>query len=427
MVAIIKQGKSLRRAFQYNDNKLKEGAATLLSCANFPLALSESNGYLALKMLEKIAELRQDTQVNCLHISLNFSPEEQLSDEKIQCIARDYMDKIGFGDQPYLVYRHHDSGHDHCHIVTTNITLDAQRISLHNIGKLKSEPARKELEQQYGLIRAEDHRKDLLCIKAVDAKKVRYGKIDTRRAIGNVLAEVLANFKFTSLPELNAVLNLYNVHAERGEEGSRLYRHNGLQYRVLDADGDPVGTPIKASLFHDRPTLKNLEKFFVKNDVARQHYKKRLQTSISFMLKSKRPKSLQELKELLHREGIRLIPRLNKDGIIYGITYVDLKTKCVFNGSALGKQFSAKALLESIHLAADKGMPASIISTHKSTSIPSTPYSQPHNSDRSSDTNQQSFNNEKSLLELLTQYEFAASSVPYEWRKKKRKRKRRIS
>ena len=195
---------------------------------------------------------------------------------------------------------------------------------------------------------------------------MRYGKIYTKRAIGNVLAEVLANFKFTSLPELNAVLNLYNVHAERGEEGSRLYRFNGLQYRVLDADGETVGTPIKASLFHDRPTLKNLEKLFVKNDVARQQYKKRLQTSISFMLKSKRPKSLQELKALLHREGIRLIPRLNKDGIIYGITYVDLKTKCVFNGSALGKQFSAKALLESIHLATDKGIPGAIISPHKS-------------------------------------------------------------
>lgn len=426
MVAIIKQGKSLRRAFLYNDNKLKEGVASLLSTENFPIALSESNGYLALKMLEKISELRQDTQVNCLHISLNFSPEEQLSDHKMQKIAHDYMNKIGFGDQPFLVYRHNDSGHDHCHIVTTNITLDEQRISLHNIGKLKSEPARKELEKAYGLIKAEDQRKDVLSLKPVDAKKVRYGKIDTKRAIGNVLAEVLGNYKFASLPELNVVLNLYNIHAERGEAESRLYRFNGLQYRVLDADGNPVGTPIKASLFHDQPTLKNLEKLFVKNDVARQQYKKKLQTSISFMLKSKRPKSLQELKELLHREGIRIIPRLNKDGLIYGITYVDLKTKCVFNGSTLGKQFSAKALLESIHLKSNQDTPGAIISAHKYATTVSTAPNKSSINGNPSDTGKQNFNTEKSMLELLTQYEFAASSVPYEWRKKKRKRKRKI-
>ncbi|OJV50960.1 MAG: hypothetical protein BGO31_10865 [Bacteroidetes bacterium 43-16] len=426
MVAIIKPGKSLRRAFQYNENKIGEGVAKLLSMENFPFGV-ESHTYLRLKMLEKVAALRPDVAVNSVHISLNFSPDEQLSNEKMESIARDYMERIGFGDQPYLIYRHNDAGHDHCHIVTTNVTLNADRISLHHLGILKSEPARIELEKKYGLVKAEDHKKDLFSLKPVDAKKVRYGKIYTKRAIGNVLAEVLANFKFTSLPELNAVLNLYNVHAERGEEGSRLYRFNGLQYRVLDADGETVGTPIKASLFHDRPTLKNLEKLFVKNDVARQQYKKRLQTSISFMLKSKRPKSLQELKALLHREGIRLIPRLNKDGIIYGITYVDLKTKCVFNGSALGKQFSAKALLESIHLATDKGIPGAIISPHKSIATTSKPYSQPDKLNRGFDTNQQNFNNEKSLLELLTQYEFAASSVPYEWRKKKRKKKRKIS
>ncbi len=38
--------------------------------------------------------------------------------------------------------------------------------------------------------------------------------------------------------------------------------------------------------------------------------------------------------------------RLNKEGVIYGLTYVDHKTKCVFNGSDLGKQYSAKGILE---------------------------------------------------------------------------------
>jgi len=108
-----------------------------------------------------------------------------------------------------------------------------------------------------------------------------------------------------------------------------------------------------------------------------------------------------------------LIPRLSKEGTIHGITYVDLKTKCVFNGSALGMKYSAKAILESIHLKTGSDNPGAIISAQKPTSTLSKSIIGPKNSD-SQNTQQQDYTNEKSIMELLTQYEFAASSVPYE-------------
>jgi hypothetical protein len=48
----------------------------------------------------------------------------------------------------------------------------------------------------------------------------------------------------------------------------------------------------------------------------------------------------------LEKRGINTVLRQNNDGIIYGVTYVDHQTKCVFNGSILGKQYSAKGILE---------------------------------------------------------------------------------
>ena len=36
-------------------------------------------------------------------------------------IADEYMQKIGFGEQPYLLYQHNDAGHPHIHIVTTTL------------------------------------------------------------------------------------------------------------------------------------------------------------------------------------------------------------------------------------------------------------------------------------------------------------------
>ena len=74
---------------------------------------------------------------------MNFPPAEKLEQNKHQEIAAVYMVKIGFKEQPYLVYEHLDAGHPHIHIVSTNIQQDVKRISLHNLGKIQSENARK--------------------------------------------------------------------------------------------------------------------------------------------------------------------------------------------------------------------------------------------------------------------------------------------
>ena len=48
----------------------------------------------------------------------------------------------------------------------------------------------------------------------------------------------------------------------------------------------------------------------------------------------------------MEKQGIHTVLRQNEAGLLYGITYVDHQTKCVFNGSCLGKQYSAKAIQE---------------------------------------------------------------------------------
>lgn len=199
MVAVIKTSASLRRPFHYNENKVKEGVAECLLVQNYPVTKDETTPDIRLKMLLKMAELNTRTTVNAVHISLNFAPDESLDNARLQEITREYMQGIGFGNQPYLVYKHNDAGHPHLHIVTTNIELDGKRIPLHNIGKLKSEPVRKAIEKKYGLVPAESHKKQLFTPKPVPASKVNYGKTETKRAIGNVLQHVLNNYKFTSL------------------------------------------------------------------------------------------------------------------------------------------------------------------------------------------------------------------------------------
>ena len=89
-------------------------------------------------------------------------------------------------------------------------------------------------------------------------QKVQYGKSEARKTIANVIEAVLSSYKYTSLPELNAVLHQYNVQADRGSEASRIFQNNGLTYHILYGHDHKIGVPIKAISFYNKPTLKFL-------------------------------------------------------------------------------------------------------------------------------------------------------------------------
>jgi hypothetical protein len=346
MVAVLKPNRSLKDTFYYNENKLKSGEAVCLLAGNYPREATALTEVDKLAMLQKMAALRPGVAVNSLHISLNFDPSESLSEEKMKVIAREYMQEIGFGNQPYLVYQHFDAAHPHIHLVTTNIQVDGKPISLHHLGIRASEPARKMIEQKYGLVKAESQGKTDYQLKPVALEKAVYGRSQTKRAIGNVLGGVLESYKFSSLAELNAVLGLYNVRAERGTEASRIYKHRGLVYRLLDIKGAVAGVPIKASSFPQKPGLDFLERRFLTNAPLKKAYQGRVKNAVDLALLTRPDHTLEELRSALQKQGIDLVVRENTDGLIYGITYVDHQTKCVFNGSELGKNYSVKAVQE---------------------------------------------------------------------------------
>lgn len=421
MVAVIGSGISIRRAFLYNENKVKHGVAKCLMAANYPMDLDQMDQNNRLNMLLRTASLNPDVKRNSIHISLNFAPGEQLSDNKLKEIAGEYMQQIGFADQPFLVYRHDDAAHPHIHIATTNIRPDGTCINTYNIGKNQSEAARKSIENKYNLVKAENHRKGLFQLKPVDVNKVIYGQEPTRKAISNVLQSVLLGYKYTSIAELNAVLNQYNISADRGAERSRIYAHQGLVYHVLDAGGKLVGVPVKASSFYNSPGLKFLEKKYLSNDVARQQHKIRLKNTIDLVLLRNPKINMEAFVHKLKLEGIHVAIRQNDKGDVYGLTYVDHRTKCVFNGSVIGKAYSAKGLLEKLQGSAldrIEKVQANIskpVTEEKFVPVPT--HQQPEIASEN--------NTDKGLLEGLMEYEYSNQGVPFDWKRKKKKKKKR--
>ena len=344
MVAKITIPKSIEAALNYNEKKVQKGTAQCLHAANYLNDAAKMNFHQKLDGFENNNRLNKMATTKTLHVSLNFDPSEKISENKLIEIASVYMDKIGFGDQPFIIYKHGDAGHPHIHIVSTTIKNDGSRINTHNIGRNQSEKARKEIEQWYGLVKAERQQQLLKPgIKPVDAEKAVYGKSETKRSISNVVGAVFSQYKFTSLPEFNAALKQFNVVADRGKEEGRIYKNRGLVYRILNADGNKVGVPLKASSIGCKPILDNLERKFTANEPAKEPLKQRTKNAIDDCLQTSLG-SMKNLVAALQQKQIYTVLRQNAEGRLYGITFVNNQNKVVFNGSDLGKGYSAAAL-----------------------------------------------------------------------------------
>lgn len=101
---------------------------------------------------EDQARLNPRLQQNVGHISLSFSPEDapKLTDERMTQIAREYMQKMGITDTQYLLVRHLDQPHPHCHLVYNRVGDHGQTISDRNI-KFRNAKVCRELTERFGL------------------------------------------------------------------------------------------------------------------------------------------------------------------------------------------------------------------------------------------------------------------------------------
>lgn len=328
MVARINIRKSIQKALNYNEAKVRAGVGEILLASGFGCDIAELSFHEKLHRFELLNQRNEWITKNTLHISLNFPSGEDLPPETLQRLALDYMDRIGFGEQPFIVHQHHDAKHPHIHIVTTSIRPDGKSIDLHNIGKELSEPAREALEEEYGLTRARGRENHLENTEAPNlAAKVQ---------------EVTSNYKFTSLDELNVILAQFAMTAWNGAPGSSIRSNRGLVYSRIDVHGNRIGTPIKSSDLITRPTLAWLERRFELNKVKKLATRDRVAQTLTSALGDgdRRPKAiLQRLQQC----RVSVQPRWDDAGNLASVHVIDSRNKAVFTAEELS--FDPNALM----------------------------------------------------------------------------------
>jgi hypothetical protein len=253
------------------------------------------------------------------------------------------MTGMGFGDQPYVAYRHTDAGHTHVHIVATTVRADGGPIDFKPKYYIESIALCKQLENEFSLekgvkLRPEDQQE----FAVNRARRVIYGEPGLKRAMSDVLNTVVDHYAYSSLGELNAILKQYNVEANPGREGTQLRKVGGLLYHALDEDGNRIGVPIKASLFLLKPTLKHLEQRFVAGQVQRERSRERIHLAVDWALAGRAP-NWEEFSQRLEKDGISLVTNKSEEGGGAAF-FVDHVGKAAFSGKSLGRDYSLDVL-----------------------------------------------------------------------------------
>ena len=175
-------------------------------------------------------------------------------------------------------------------------------------------------------------------------KKADYQNGDVKQQVSNILKSVFSTYRFQSFGEYSALLSCFNIEAKqvRGEfEGTP---YNGIVYTMTDNTGKPVCTPIKSSLIGKRFGYEGLEKRIGYNTREYKNKKRqpKIRNEIALAMHGCRG-NREDFIRLLNGRGIDVVFRENGEGRIYGATFIDHRNREVYNGSRLGKEFSANA------------------------------------------------------------------------------------
>ena len=336
MIAKISATENLGGALGYNFKKVEKGEANILLAAE--LYQSKEGRYT---MEDVLADMEALIPKNCrtkktvFHCSLNPHPDEKLSDERLTQIAKEYMEALGYGNQPYIVFKHNDIAREHIHIVSLRIDGEGKKIN-DKFEKRRSKKITDALEKRFGLIPSSK-----VADKAVEeTPKIDITRGNIKEHVASALRMVLKHYKFCSLGELNAILSVYNLAVEEVKTEFRGKKYDGLVYVPTDDKGDKVGTPIHASDIGRGVGYTAVQNRMQK---SKQNVKPLIPTVRNKVLQTMRtsPNTEKELRQRLEEQGLRVVIRKNESGCIYGITFIDDEQSVALNGSRLGKGYAA--------------------------------------------------------------------------------------
>ncbi|PIB27553.1 hypothetical protein BFP77_11735 [Maribacter sp. 4U21] len=226
MIGKITIGKDFYGVLAYNEKKVEEGVGYVIDSN-----IEHSTPVNMTQEFNLIRELRPGLGKAVLHLSLNLPYSDFLDDKEFASFGCDYLMKMGFDNNQFIMYRHTDTEHEHIHIIANRVRYSGRITTDSNI-KRKSREVLNELERKYGItqIPVKKGTKKSLTQKEIE-KTLRTGdlplKLILQEKIGPAIARASNTGEFISMLEAHGISPRFNISKTTG-------RVSGISFRYLD-------------------------------------------------------------------------------------------------------------------------------------------------------------------------------------------------
>ena len=313
IVKILGSASSSFHGVQYNDKKVEKGKGELMQMKNFPSFINESSSKEEVRNYLKSISKNEKVKKPQFHavISTKF---QQHSKEELTKVAEDFMQEMGYGNQPCLVVFHNDTENNHVHIVSTRVDKQSGKKINDSYEKLKAQKAMMNIKERI------------------------YGK-NNQETINNLLS-----YKISSLKQLELLMerNGFKLVKNKNDENALDILKNGVREKTINRKqlvfknlkNDDRAKQIKAILNKYKEVYSN--KVFKVED--RRHLEKMLpeeKQKEDWKPKIEFESELQ--KKLRDVFGIDVVFHHKDEFRPFGYTLIDHKTETVYKGSEILK------------------------------------------------------------------------------------------
>lgn len=374
---------NLTRAVAYNENKMSSAEGVLsddealeygeagntghvVATRGVPDVSTLENEFERLQMKNRRTTRGRKLENPVFHMSVNPGVlDREMSEADAAAFVDELMERLGYGDSPYRIFRHDDTGRTHYHVVSTRIGQDGKKIP-DSFENRRCEKACRELAQKYGFIyglqeeeeNPEERRSETPSVSDTEAP---YGRDDTTRVLAaaqekktpekadkkakkyippfdrdsdipvsqqyTVFHNETMTWAFTT-PEQYAAIMAHRFHTKAEIYGDE---EQGLVFTGLGRTGTPAAPPITESQL-GITALDDILARCVNTDMRkRKAQRKRLQDKA--VEAAEQAATWDEFRALMRKQGIFTVMSWTKDGEPFGVTWLDRATKCAWKGS----------------------------------------------------------------------------------------------
>ena len=309
---------------RYNESKVDAGQASVLFTMNIP---DPSNPMATFEEYER-GSLRCEKM--SFHASIDPSVNDKMSDKDIEEFAKKLMEKLGYGDQPYIVYKHSDIDRVHYHIVSVRVDKEGRKINDSN-ERRRCHQILKELAAEFGYKvgngqKTDSRMEEFGVYKGFTPKAGNYS-----RQIEMLVSHAM-RYHFTTEPQLRMLMNALNVDFDYKKRG-------GAEYLVFYGLDPKSGRRCTGGISGKSLAVPSVEEIRKHTQECKGEALKKEKGRVGSIVRSLLPHSASEehFHRMLEKTGISVHFSKTEDGRIFGATFIDHTAKCCFKASELHK------------------------------------------------------------------------------------------